>query len=150
VEASPGFRGSLGFEAYGFRFSVESGESRVTGTNPFVLGIRFVPLLFKLGYRLSLPLGFSLLGELGGGLFFSQTVHYESALDLLLENTRESSTRNLLAGAKAYLAWTFPGGFIDLYLGGGIDVILETGGPIPLPALEAGLSLSLRRRRRYS
>jgi hypothetical protein len=73
VEPAVGFRGAVGIEVYGFRFSIESGESRVRGTNPYVLEVRFTPLLLKAGYRLYLPLGFSVLVEAGGGVFFSDT-----------------------------------------------------------------------------
>jgi hypothetical protein len=146
-----GFRGGLGYEWRRFRFSAETGFSRVTGTHREVLhltGLDIVlldaaarPLLFKAGYGFPLPWGFGVRPELGLGVFFSDVRYYATVLDLLLDNKTETAVQSLFASFKLDLTYDLPGGFAGLYAGGGADLVLETGGVIPLPFFQAGLSL---------
>jgi len=134
------FRGAVGYELKQFRFAVESGYSHFLGTNPLVLDISFVPLVFKFGYTLPL---FSIIGiqaDLGIGFAFSETHRYETAIDVAMKNLIIDNERSLFTGARFYLTVS-PFRFLKIYAGGGIDAILENDGPIPLPLLEAGLSL---------
>jgi outer membrane protein OmpA-like peptidoglycan-associated protein len=141
IKVSPGFRGALGYEWRRFRFSAESGYTHVTGTNPLVLDLKAVPLLFKAGYTFPLVSGLGIKPELGLGLLFSETDHYETALDMLQDIFEKSPVTSLFASARIHLIWTFPGNALSLYAGGGTDLILETGGPIPLPVIDAGLTI---------
>jgi hypothetical protein len=146
-----GFRGGLGYEWRRFRFSAETGFSRVTGIHPEVLrltglditllDVAAVPLLFKAGYHLPLIRGFGLKPEAGVGFLFSQVSYYPTALDLLLDSRTEAAVRSFFAAFKLDLTYTAPGDFITLYAGGGLDLLVETGGAVPLPFFQAGLSL---------
>jgi len=135
-----GFRGALGYELKRFRFAVESGYSTIIGTNPLVLDVSLAPLVFKFGYALPIRWGLGLQADLDVGFMFSRTSHYDSAIDVILDNKIESQTRSLLAGARLYATYTFPRSFLKIYAGGGIDALFETDGPIPLPLIEAGIS----------
>jgi hypothetical protein len=141
VRPSPGFRGALGYEWRRFRVSAESGFTRIDGTNPLVLDIALAPLLFRAGYTFPLAGGLGLKPELALGFAFSKTGHYPSVIDMFLRQKRDSETRSFFSAFRLDLAYAFPGGFISLYAGGGLDLIAETGGLIPLPAFGAGLSL---------
>jgi hypothetical protein len=146
-----GFRGGLGYEWRRFRFSAETGFSRITGTHRELLRITGLdiilldidarPLLFKAGYGFPLPWGFGVRPELGLGILFSGVRCYPTALDLLLDNKTETAVRSLFAAFKLDLTYDLPGGFAGLYAGGGANLLLETGGVIPLPFFQAGLSL---------
>jgi outer membrane protein OmpA-like peptidoglycan-associated protein len=132
---------------------VESGYTHIAGNNPLVLDITLVPLTAKIGYNLPLIWGFGLQADLSGGVFFSQTIYYPTAIDMLLENVKKEKTKSPLAGARLYATYTFLSGFMKLYAGGGVDMILETDGPIPPPVIEAGISikpLSIKRRAKQS
>jgi outer membrane protein OmpA-like peptidoglycan-associated protein len=113
----------------------------VTGTNPLVTSLELVPLYAKVGYRFSLPRRFFILPEAGAGVVFSTTSHYQTALDMLMGNLTISSTKSFAASLSLGLGWTVPGDFLDLSLGGDFEFILETGGPIFLPALKCGITL---------
>ena len=139
VKPKIGFRGVFGYELKRFRFAVESGFSRVTGTNPLVKEISFIPLVFKFGYALPI---YSVLGfqaDIGLGAAFSKTTRYETAVDMVTDNLREDSERSFFTGVRAYLTVS-PLKYLKIYIGGGSDLILENDGPIPLPAIEAGVS----------
>jgi hypothetical protein len=99
-----------------------------------------VPLTGKAGYALPIKWGLGLQADLAFGVLFSKTEHYDTAVNMLMDRRLSSRTNSLFAGAKLYATYTFPGDFVKLYAGGGADVIIETGGPIPLPLVEAGLS----------
>ena len=104
--------------------------------------IKYIPLLFKVGYAYPVKWGLGVQADLGLGLVFSKVERYETAIDLVMEkNKRHDDSRSLLAGARLYGTYTFPGNFIKLYVGGGADIIIEPEGPLPLPVLEAGISL---------
>jgi outer membrane protein OmpA-like peptidoglycan-associated protein len=141
IEPKIGFRAALGYEFRRFRFAVESGYTRITGTNPFVLDLRFFPLAFKFGYSLPIYKGLGLQADLNCGVLFSQTVHYQDAIDLILEKKKETPANSPLAGARLYGTWTIPYTSVKLYAGGGVDAVFETDGIIPLPAIEAGISV---------
>ena len=145
IEPELGYRGAFGYEIKNFRFTVESGFSRVVGTQPlfmertFVPEIAFVPLVFKFGYALPIIFGFGVQADLGVGAAFSNTTRHETVLDLIQGNPREDSERSLFTSARLYLTWS-PWRFLKLYAGGGGDIIFEKEGPIPLPLVEAGIS----------
>jgi flagellar motor protein MotB len=141
IEPDLGFRSALGYEYRGFRFGIESGYTNITGTNPLVLNFQFIPLVFKTGYNAELFHGFGVQADLSLGYLFSNTLHYSSALDMLMENKQESHTNSLFSGGVFYATYTFNPGLIKIYLGGGVNVILERDGVIPLPVFEAGVSL---------
>jgi outer membrane protein OmpA-like peptidoglycan-associated protein len=145
VEPDIGFRGALGYEYRRFRFALESGYTHITGTNPLALDFRFVPLSFKTGYALPLGKGWGLQADLDLGFIFSDTIHYETAIDMLMDKKKESSTRSFAAGMRLYGTYSFLRRSentyaLKAYAGGGIDVIFETDGPIPLPLFELGIS----------
>jgi outer membrane protein OmpA-like peptidoglycan-associated protein len=145
IEPEIGFRGALGYEYRCFRLAVESGYTHITGTNPLALDFRFVPLTIKTGYALPLAKGFGVQADLGFGWIFSRTVHYETAIDMLMGNIKESPARSTSLGARLYATYSFlrrNGGInsLKLYAGGGIDAIFEDEGILPLPMFEAGVS----------
>jgi len=135
-----GFRAALGYEFRRFRFAVESGYTHITGTNPLVLDLTFIPLVFKFGYALPIRWGLGLQADLDFGFLFSRTDHYDTAIDMFLNKLLDDSERSLFGGARAYVTYTVPGNFVKLYAGGGADIILEPQTPLPLPLLEAGVS----------
>jgi outer membrane protein OmpA-like peptidoglycan-associated protein len=139
LKPSPGFRGGLGYEWKKFRFSLETGYTYIKGTNPLVLDIHLVPLVCKGGYVFSLG-NFSLIPLLGAGPVFVQVNHYETAIDLLLEKQIRSTAAGFLLYGGLRAGWSFIPA-LTLYAGGGIDCIVETGGMIPLPALELGITV---------
>jgi outer membrane protein OmpA-like peptidoglycan-associated protein len=141
ADAKAGFRAGLGAEFFRFRFTVESGYSHIEGTNPLVLDIKMSPLLFKLGYTIPIFAGIGIRPELGAGLIFSRTSHYDTAMDLLLGNLLDEQKKSFTASARLYATYDFPGSFAGIYAGGGLDLLAETGGPIPLPCWEIGASL---------
>jgi outer membrane protein OmpA-like peptidoglycan-associated protein len=142
IEPDLGFRAALGYEFRHFSFAVETGYTHITGTNPLVLDFTFIPLVFKLGYNLPIVWGLGLQADLGMGLLFSRVEHYENAINLLLENKLNSSSTSLFGGGRLYITYTFPFRFLKLYAGGGADLLFENDGLIPLPLVEAGISLS--------
>jgi hypothetical protein len=105
------------------------------------MDIAVKPLLFKTGYTFPLFGGLGLRPEPGMGVLFGKTARYLSAMDMIMGEKQDSPSLSLIATAKPHLVRDVPGGFVSLYAGGGADMIVETGGPIPLAALEAGLSL---------
>jgi outer membrane protein OmpA-like peptidoglycan-associated protein len=155
IRPEVGFRAALGYEFHNFRFAVETGYTHIEGTNPLVLDLVFTPLTFKAGYALPIRWGLGVQADLGFGWIFSETVHYDTAIDMLMGNIKESPARSTLLGARLYGTYSFlrrKGGIdsLKLYAGGGIDAIFEDEGVLPLPLIEAGVSfkpLALFRRR---
>jgi len=139
IEPRPGFRGAVGYELRRFHFALESGFTRVAGTNPLVLDIELVPLAFRAGYALPLRGGFGLQGSIGAGIVFSSVTHYENAIALLTGNLQTSRARTPIAGARLFLTYDLPLNF-RLHLGGGLDALFENESPIPMPLIEAGVS----------
>jgi outer membrane protein OmpA-like peptidoglycan-associated protein len=120
---------------------LESGYSRLEGTNPLVLDVTLIPLALKFCYELPIYYGFGAQGGLLAGYFFSKTSRYLTAIDMMTGNLRTDNELNLFAGARLYATWTAKGQFLKIYAGGGADIVLEPDGPIPLPLLEAGISI---------
>jgi outer membrane protein OmpA-like peptidoglycan-associated protein len=141
VEVEMSLRGALGLEYRRFRLSLESGYIHFMGTNPLVLEIKMIPFVGRLGYTIPLFKGIGIRPDIGLGLTYSETSHYETALDMILGNMRVSKVWSLYADARLNAVWDVPGGFLSLYAGGGAALILETGGLIPFPQLQAGISL---------
>ena len=140
MDTKPGFRGAVGYEFMRIRFAVESGYSHIAGTNPLVKEVTLIPLVFKFGYALPLISVLGLQADLCIGTAFSNTLRYETVIDIILNNLLDDYERSLLTGARLYVTIS-PLNFLKIYLGGGIDVIFETEGPVPLPLVEAGLSI---------
>jgi outer membrane protein OmpA-like peptidoglycan-associated protein len=141
MKPQPGFRGALGYEYRRFRFSLESGYTHIGGLNPLVEDIKLVPLAAKAGYCLPLKWGLGLQADLSFGVFFSRTLHYETAIDMLTGKKLDDQAKSLFAGARLYATYTFPINSIKLYAGGGVDMILEREGAIPPFLIEAGISI---------
>jgi len=135
-----GFRGALGYEYNNFRFAVESGFSRIQGTNPLVLEISFIPLVFKFGYHWQFFSIFGLQADLNIGAAFSDIIRYETVFDIVFDNLSEDRETSLLSGARLYLTVS-PLKFLKIYAGVGIDVLFENEGVIPLPLWEIGISV---------
>jgi flagellar motor protein MotB len=153
VQPKTGFRAAFGWEFRNFRFAAESGYNRIEGTNPLVLDLRFSPLVFKFGYALPVLRGFGLQADLSGGVLFSKTTHYKNAVEFILEQDRNTPASSPLTGMRLYATFTAarlqP---VKIYAGGGLDMIIEPGGVIPLPAVEGGISVKpfgfIRQKRR--
>jgi outer membrane protein OmpA-like peptidoglycan-associated protein len=62
-------------------------------------------------------------------------------MDMLLKNLLDEQKKSFAASARLYATYDFPGSFAGMYAGGGLDLLVETGGPIPLPCWEIGASL---------
>jgi flagellar motor protein MotB len=105
------------------------------------LDFNFIPLVFKAGYALPLYKGFGLKADLGAGFMLSRVSHYESAVDMIQDNKQESRGRSLITLSRVYGTYTFTPGWLNLYLGGGADVLLEDAGIIPLPLLSGGITV---------
>jgi outer membrane protein OmpA-like peptidoglycan-associated protein len=140
VRPGTGFRAAVGYEYSRFRFAVETGYTAIAGTNPLVLDVSLVPLVFKFGYALPIRWGFSLQADAGMGFLFSHTIHYDSAINMVMDNKKDSRTSSSIMGMRLYATYALPWKFLKAYAGCGIDVLFETGGPIPLPLIEAGVS----------
>lgn len=139
LDAKPGFRGAVGYEYKNFRFGIESGYINIVGTNPLVKEITLSPLIIKFGYTLPLFSIFGLQADLGIGNVFSKTLHYETAIDVVFNNLKESNENSFISGLRIYFTAS-PWNFIKIFAGGGVDIIFETDGAIPLPLFEIGLS----------
>jgi hypothetical protein len=141
IKPEPGFRAALGYEYRHFRFAAESGYTHIAGTNPLVLDITLLPLTAKIGYNLPLRWGFGLQTDLSAGVFFSNTVYYSTAIDMLQDRVLDENVISPLAGARLYATYTFLHGLLKLYAGGGVDILFELEGLIPPPVIEAGISI---------
>jgi outer membrane protein OmpA-like peptidoglycan-associated protein len=142
VQPKTGFRAALGYEFRNFRFAAETGYNRIEGTNPFVLDLRFFPLTFKFGYTLPIRWGLGLQADLIAGILSSQTNHYTNAVEFILEQDRDSPATSPLTGARLYATFTVPRlQPVKIYAGGGMDMIIEPNGVIPLPVVEGGISI---------
>ena len=108
--------------------------------NPLVLDLRFSPLVLKFGYALPIRWGLGLQADLSYGFMFSRITHYKNAINLLMDKQEESSASSPFAGARLYLTYTIPQDFLKIYAGGGVDMITELEGLIPIPLFEVGIS----------
>jgi len=140
VETGPGFRAALGYEYCHFLFALESGYTHINGTNPLVLETIFTPLALKAGYNFPIRFGFGLQGYLLAGYIFSRTSRYKNAINMMMGKLQEDSERHFFPGARLYGTWTISGGYLKVFAGGGVDIVPETDGSIPLPLIEAGIS----------
>ena len=139
IDTKVGFRGALGYEFLRFRFGVETGHTKITGTNPLVKDLSFTPLVFKFGYAQPIVSMFGLQADIGYGRLFSKVSHYETAIDMVFDKLQKSSGHSSFGSARLY-ATLSPWNFLKFYAGGGADFIFEKAGIIPLPVIEAGLS----------
>jgi outer membrane protein OmpA-like peptidoglycan-associated protein len=136
-----GIHGALGYEWQRLRFSLSSGYSQSDGADPLVENIFFIPLTGRVGYTLPVKGSWSAAADIGFGIQFSKTLHYETALDFLAGRRSESLKIEPLIEGRLYATYTLPGNFFRIYAGGGVDIILERKAPIPLPVLDLGISL---------
>jgi hypothetical protein len=141
IKPLPGFRAALGYEYKNIRLAVESGYTHIEGTNPFVINLKFYPLVLKAGYHLPIRWGFGLQSDLSFGRKFMQAVHYNDIIEIITESVNESFSHNMLLGARLYATYTIFSNSLKLYTGGGVDINFETDGTIVLPTIEAGLSV---------
>jgi outer membrane protein OmpA-like peptidoglycan-associated protein len=139
IKPEIGFRCALGYEYNNFRFGVESGFSKIAGTNPLVSEITFVPLVFKFGYILPIYSVFGLQADIGMGFIFSNITRYETAVDVILNNLSYINERSFISGARIYATASWD--FFRIYAGGGLDIVFEREGAIPMPLVEAGISV---------
>jgi len=141
----PGFRAGAGYELGRWNFALESGFTYILGDNPLVEKINLSPLLFKAGYSF-FPIKkynrFSLTLVLGAGLFFGWVDHYQDVIDMLTGKITHSKNTGFLAQAGARAGWQPVlkwGKAFELNAGFSLDMIVETGGLIPLPQIELGI-----------
>jgi len=140
IEPRPGIRAAVGYELWRLHFALESGHTQVVGINPLVLNIELVPLVFRAGYTHPLFRGLGLRADLGFGTVFSEVVHYENAIGMLMGNLLTSRARTPVAGGRIFLVYTLPLNLM-LHVGGGLDALFENDGPIPMPLVETGVSI---------
>jgi outer membrane protein OmpA-like peptidoglycan-associated protein len=140
IKPWPGFRAGAGYQWKNLRLSLEAGYTRIEGDNPLVLDIGVIPLFLKGGYVFSPLDRLTITPLLGAGVVFAGVDHYETAIAMLLDEASHSSNRGFFANAALRLGWSFIPA-LTLYAGAGVDCLIETGGIIPLPALEMGITL---------
>ena len=121
---------------------VESGYSHLVGTNPILLDVKSVPLIFFGGVDWTFMDFFKFNFSVGMGAMFSTVEHYESAYDMVKGNLTVSDGSDFLFAFRAGLGFDLVEGFATVYATYGLDLILETDGPIPLPGLNVGLRLN--------
>jgi hypothetical protein len=137
----PGFRAGAGYQWNSFRFFLESGYTYIKGENPLVLDIYLAPLIVKAGYDFY-PLDVvSVTPVIGIGFVFARVNYYETAIDILLDKSAQASSTGLMAYAGVQGAWHFAKAF-SLNVAAGFEGVIETGGLIPLPSLELGLTVN--------
>ena len=155
IDTRPGFRAAVGYEYRRFSLAVESGftravvglsglgldgeAARALGRKPPELEVKFTPLVFWAGYNQPLIAGFGLEAGLGGGIVFENATYYKDVIGLLANDITNSSLRTPVSGARLFLTYKLPLN-LRLHAGGGIDVLFERGGPIPMPFAQAGIS----------
>ncbi|MDR1507749.1 MAG: hypothetical protein LBI67_11665 [Treponema sp.] len=140
IKPLPGFRAGAGCEWRKFRFSLETGCTYIKGDNPLVLNLTLLPLIVRAGYVFSPWKELTVIPMLGAGVVFTGVNHYETAIAMLLDRPSRSSNTGFLANAAVRLGWSFVPA-LTLYAGAGIDCVMETGGIIPLPSLELGVTV---------
>jgi len=140
IEPQPGIRGAVGYRCRRFSVAIESGYTQVIGTNPLVLDIAIVPLVFRASYHQNLLRGLGLRADLGTGTIYSTVIHYVDSIAYLRDELSTSRARTPLTEGRLYLTYS-PLANIQLYAGGGIDLLDEVDGFIPLPVLQAGVAI---------
>jgi len=142
AESNIGFRGVIGvITPQRLRFSLSAGYSQASGTDPLLETFTFIPLTARAGYALPLKSNWGLQADLGMGVQFSNISYYKTKVDYLKEQKSELSETKPFAEARVYATYALPVKFLNLYAGGGTDLIFETDGPIPLLVAEVGISL---------
>jgi hypothetical protein len=139
IKPLPGFRGALGYEWQRLKFSLSSGYNKSSGADPLVVDTVFIPMTVRIGYMIPLKKNWGIEADLGMGLQYSKTLHYETLLDFLADRQEKSIEIKPFAEGRLFI-YIRPLDFLKIYAGGGVDVIFEVKKPIPLPALEVGLS----------
>jgi hypothetical protein len=149
LKPDPGFRAALGYEWRNLDFSLESGYTHFAGldsSREYVEDLRLFPLLFTFGYTFRLPKGFGIQPEAGFGAVFYKTIN-DSTVHPGPRDMEESFTVNMMASLRLNLVWEIPRApILGFHIGGGADLIPETGGPIFIPAIEAGITVKPRLR----
>ncbi|MCL2174987.1 MAG: OmpA family protein, partial [Treponema sp.] len=148
-----GFRAALGYEygnfkeesllakaGGGFRFALESGYTYMKGVNRLITEGSLVPLVFKFGYSQPLHPLVGLQADINLGMIFSNTSRYNSSSDIVNNNISKDTVINILGGLRGYVTIT-PLEYLKIYAGGGVDFIFEDFQPVPLAAIELGVSL---------
>jgi hypothetical protein len=140
VLPKPGFRGTLGYGWRWLRFSLVSGYTYITGTNPFVQDLAFIPLTFRLGYEQPLGRNFSIRADLGGGVRFTEVNKYgiEQEDGSKGKVTNEARISPTVEGCLS-VAFKLPEKPLQIYAGYCTSLLYETKGPVFHPAFEAGL-----------
>ena len=141
IEPQPGFRGALGYRYKRFALSAESGYTQVIGTNPLVLDISLIPLVFRLSYQQDFFKRFGFRADIGTGVMYSTVIHYVDAIAYLTEDLSTSNRQTPMMEGRLYLTFSLPAN-IQLYAGGGIDILSEVDGIIRLPLVQAGVSFA--------
>ena len=141
IEPQPGFRGALGYRYKRFAIFAESGYTQVIGTNPLVLDISLVPLVFRLSYQQDIFKRFGFLADIGTGVMYSTVIHYVDAIAHLTEDLTTSNRQTPMMEGRLYLTFSLPASF-QLYAGGGVDVLSEVDGMIYLPLVQAGVTVA--------
>ena len=146
VECRGGVRGSAGYAIpikgnLSVPVGIEGGYSHLVGTNPVIKEMKVFPVTLYAGIAWS-PLSFlSLNASVDGGIMISDVKHYRTVLDNKRELISESVGYDVLLGARAGLSLELLNRCISFYADGGIDVLMEIDGPIPLFAVNAGLRI---------
>ncbi|MCL2602774.1 MAG: OmpA family protein [Treponema sp.] len=154
MQPLPGIRAGVGYDLGQFSFGqlvagVEAGFSYASGTSPFTESVRMIPLLAHLSYHPPLRLfgEWGVRGDVGAGVVFTSTDHYENTLATWAGTLRTSQSQIQIAETRLYLTRPLPANF-GLYAGGGIDLLFERSGVITLPVIQAGVTFQPPRRAR--
>jgi len=141
IEPQPGIRGALGYRYGNVSLTAESGYTQVIGTNPLVLDIVIVPLVVRASYYHNLLWNFGLRADLGIGAIHSTIIHFKDAIAFLTDDLMTSRKWTPMLESRLYLTYSLPAN-IQLYAGGGVDILDEVDGIIPLPLIQAGITFS--------
>jgi hypothetical protein len=143
VQPKPGIRVALGYGWQRLRVSLASGYVFITGTNPLVLDLLYIPLTLRLGYDQPLGQHFSIRADVGGGIWFSEANFYASALDQYMDTPAHKAEIIWVAEGRLSVTYILPGNFFQIYAGGNGYLLPETEGLLFRGAFEAGLVFRL-------
>lgn len=118
---------------HSFQFSLNTGQSFISGTNPLVRTLDLIPLYLLAQYEFSPFYFVSFNAGLGTGMFFSNVSRYKTAIDMIQNEI--SSEKNVLPFVQANLGASLKvlKNSVNICLDFGIDLLPENEGPIPLP-----------------